>query len=68
MKFLFGLGIGALFGVLLTLFLMVFSVNREVSDQIRYDGYRLCIPHPGCMTADDYIEYYDLKYRLENTE
>ncbi len=30
-----------------------------------YDAYRECIPKPGCMTATDYIDYYDLKWKLE---
>ena len=30
-----------------------------------YDAYRICIPKPNCMTADDYIDYYDLKWKLE---
>ncbi len=30
-----------------------------------YDAYRECIPKPNCMTAHDYIDYYDLKWKLE---
>ena len=30
-----------------------------------YDAYRECIPKPNCMTATDYIDYYDLKWKLE---
>jgi len=30
-----------------------------------YEAYRACIPKPGCMTADDYLDYYELKWRLE---
>ena len=42
-------------------------LDPPTNDQMqrRYDGYRLCIPHPGCMTAEDYIDYYDLKWKLQ---
>jgi len=31
-----------------------------------YAAYRTCIPKPGCMTATDYIDYYNLKWELED--
>jgi hypothetical protein len=31
-----------------------------------YDAYRECIPQPNCMTAEDYIDYYNLKWRIES--
>jgi len=31
-----------------------------------YDAYRECIPKPGCMKAADYLDYYDLKWALED--
>lgn len=36
--------------------------------QRRYDAYRNCIPEPWCMTAQDYIDYYDLRWQLEKDQ
>ena len=30
-----------------------------------YAAYSACIPKPHCMTAEDYIDYYNLKWRLQ---
>ncbi len=38
-------------------------------DMLRdYDAYRECIPKPHCMKAADFIDYYDLKWRLQAIE
>ncbi len=30
-----------------------------------YEAYSACIPKPRCMTAEDFIDYYNLKWRLQ---
>jgi len=40
-------------------------VSRDRKNMLlRYEAYRMCIPNPNCMTADDYIEYYDLHWKM----
>lgn len=34
--------------------------------EVRYEAYRECIPVPGCMSIEDYIDYYELKWELES--
>jgi len=56
----------ALFGFLLGWTIRsVLAPDEPPPDQVRYEAYRDCIPRPNCMTADDYIDYYDLKWKLE---
>ena len=68
MKYFIGMCIGWLMcAITLALFWAEPWANRDRQEmELRYDAYRLCIPKPGCMTAEDYIDYYDLKWRLEN--
>ena len=42
--------------------------TTPTSDEMQrdYDAYRECIPKPGCMKALDYIDYYELKWKLED--
>lgn len=44
----------------------MFATSERDKMRRDYVAYRACIPKPGCMTAADYIDYYDLKWRLES--
>ena len=41
--------------------------DQRASDEMQrdYDAYRECIPKPNCMTSTAYLDYYDLKWKLE---
>ena len=60
--------VSMMFGFLLGWTIRAELATPKVSDQNRYEAYRLCIPKPNCMTADDYIDYYNLKWKLETQE
>jgi len=58
--------IGFTLGWILSVPTYIYFATDDTDElQRRYDAYRLCIPKPGCMTADDYIDYYDLKWKLQ---
>ena len=43
----------------------MFAESSAASAARDLAAYRACIPKPNCMTAEDYINYYELKWRLE---
>lgn len=71
MKF-FPFILGVMVGALIIVVIDQYGENcfrmKDDTDEMqrRYEAYRVCIPNPRCMTAEDYIDYYDLKWRLEN--
>jgi len=67
-----GFFFGFVFGAVITAATIEFG--RLSSEPTRnemwrdYQAYRKCIPRPGCMKADDYLDYYDLKWRFEGEQ
>jgi hypothetical protein len=61
-----GLVTGALF--VTAAWIWMAGMDRRSHDEMvrDYVAYRACIPKPFCMKADDYIDYYNLKWRLES--
>jgi len=66
MKYFIGMLIGwfLCIGIIALLWYEPWESRDRQEMQKRYDAYRACIPNPRCMTADDYIDYYDLKWKL----
>ncbi len=67
---------GILFGIALGSFGMAIIVSvfgpgklweqQTPEEMLRdYQAYRECIPKPFCMKSANYLDYYDLKWRLE---
>ncbi len=63
--------LGCFVGTVLTAFGYEFIVKAPTQEEMQreYDAYRDCIQTSRClMTAQDYIDYYSLKWELEQKQ
>ena len=64
-RFLLGFCTGAF--IIMVAELAFHHRGPTTEDRLRaYAAYQECIPRPNCMTAADFIDYYNLKWRLES--
>jgi len=60
------LGMFAGFGLALIIQFLAEPHERSVEEMRRdYAAYSECIPKPHCMKAQDFIDYYNLKWKLQ---
>lgn len=69
-KFIFGYLVGAVVGLAMAWPLFKWATTDSAAEAGRaYMAYRACIERSSCqMTPQDWIDYYDLKWRLEEKE
>ena len=58
--------VGFLLGWLTSVPVYLHFAEPKVPDEVLYEAYRQCIPMSDCkMTPQDWLGYYEIKWRLE---
>ena len=62
------LAVGMILGMLIAIVgVQILTPERTRAERERdYEAYTVCIPKPNCMKAADFIDFYNLKWRLES--